>query len=121
MGRGGRGKAKVSEDEKIMRILTILPHKDIIGTGKEIEPCSMSVIQRRALRDTSTNTGPLSKLLVKLIKTDNAYKRLPAKHERGSGFYYKTDKGLKTEDIFLKFFNFKEAAITEDEESMEDE
>ena len=88
--RGGPGKRKLSEEDKLLRILSGLSHQQ----NMETDPGhNKNGIMEYLIRGRSTSDKTISDLLIRLEKSGIITKRPSKKHERGDFYYYKTDKG----------------------------
>lgn len=88
--RGGAGKRKLSEDDKLILILAGLPHEKNMEVDSGY---NKNGIMEFLIRGRSLGTRSIGDLLIRLEKSGNIRKRESKKHERGDFFYYKTDKG----------------------------
>lgn len=89
---GGPGKRKISEEDKIFRILSRLPHESL----KEVEPgYNKNGVMEEILQSRSLNDKAITALLKRFEDSGIITKRESRKHERGTFFYYTTDKGIQ--------------------------
>jgi len=88
--RGGPGKRKLSEEDKLILILAGLPHEKNMDTE---DGFNKNGIMEYLIRGRSLGTRSIGDLLIRLEKSGIIFKRPSKKHERGDYFYYKTDKG----------------------------
>ena len=89
---GGPGKRKLSEENKIFRILSRLPHENLMKTESGY---NKGGIMEKVLRGRSLNDKAITTLLKRLEDSGIITKRESEKHERGNFYYYTTDKGIK--------------------------
>jgi len=88
--RGGPGKRKLSEEDKLIFILAGLPHEKNMDTE---DGFNKNGIMEYLIRGRSLGTRTIGDLLIRLEKSGIIFKRPSKKHERGEYYYYKTDKG----------------------------
>jgi len=88
--RGGPKKRKLSEEDKLIRILAGLPHQNNMEVDSGF---NKNGIMEYVIRERSLHHRAIGNLLTRLEDSGNITKRPSKKHERGDFFYYKTDKG----------------------------
>jgi len=88
--RGGPAKRKLTEEDKIIRILSGLPHQDNMDVDSGY---NKNGIMEYVIRERSLHHKAIGDLLTRLEDSGIITKRPSKKHERGDFFYYKTDKG----------------------------
>ena len=88
--RGGPTKRKLTEEDKIIRILSGLPHQNNMETDAGF---NKNGIMEFVIRERSLHHRAIGDLLTRLEDSGNITKRPSKKHERGDFFYYKTHKG----------------------------
>ena len=88
--RGGPKKRKLSEEDKLIRILAGLPHQSNMDVDSGF---NKNGIMEFVIRERSLHHKAIGDLLTRLEKSGIIIKRPSKKHERGDYFYYKTDKG----------------------------
>ena len=97
--RGGPGQRKISEEDKIFRILARLPHESLM----EVRPgYNKNGVMEEILHNRSLNDKAITALLKRLEASGGITKRKSEKRERGTFFYYKTDKGIHTLETMKK-------------------
>ena len=90
--RGGPAKRKLTEEDKIIRILSGLPHQDNMDVDSGF---NKNGIMEFVIRERSLHHKAIGDLLSRLEESGIITKRPSKKHERGDFYYYKTDKGNK--------------------------
>jgi len=88
--RGGPKKRKLTEEDKLIRILSGLPHQDNMEVDSGF---NKNGIMEFVIRERSLHHKAIGDLLTRLEVSGIITKRPSKKHERGEYFYYKTDKG----------------------------
>ena len=88
--RGGPSKRKLSEEDKIIRILSGLPHQNNMETDPGY---NKNGIMEFVIRERSLHHKAIGDLLSRLEESGIISKRPSKKHERGEYYFYKTDKG----------------------------
>jgi len=86
--RGGPGKLKLSRDDKVIKILTNLPHVNHMSSNPGMNKNTIS-----DLLPGTPNWNTLNQLIDDLDASACIIKRPAEKHERGDYYYYVTDKG----------------------------
>ena len=88
---GGPGKRKITEEDKIFRILSRLPHESLMVA----EPgYNKNGVMEEILHSRSLNDKAITTLLKRFEDSGIITKRESRKHERGTFYYYTTDKGI---------------------------